>query len=521
MLVVAAIERGRVPVRPAVPTYHIVTLGCAKNRVDSEGMGRVLTERGLAAVDDPAQAEVVIVNTCGFLSASRAESVGVLRDMLDVKRKGQVVIGAGCMPALPGRRAELPEGLDAIISTHEWDTIGDVVGGLLALPPAQIAGCQGMLTSFRRVEAGPSAYVKIADGCDHNCHFCAIPLIKGGQASKRPSDVVREIQELVAAGAKEVVLVAQDTIRYGADLGIRHGLPKLLEMIVEEVPALPWLRMLYIYPSPLTLRLVDVMAEHDALLPYLDMPVQHADKDVLRAMGRPSDVDMTRRLVAHARDRLTDAVMRTTFIVGYPGETERQFATLVDFVREMQFDHVGVFTYSVEEETPSALLPNRVPRHEAEARRDHLMEAQQAISLAKNRALRGERVQVLTEAVGELEDGMGNSEPLTVGRARRHAPEVDGLVFIPGALPIGELVEVTIQDASPYDLWAFPAHAAPTLAQQERARRAARHASARRQSVRPDQAGLLAGSSRRPGRELPAGTGRRVVPLLPARRAGT
>jgi ribosomal protein S12 methylthiotransferase len=501
-----------------MPSFHIVTLGCSKNRVDSEGMSRVLSERGLVATDTAGDAEVVIVNTCGFLAASRAESVGVLREMLDAKRDGQIVIGAGCMPALPDRRSELPAGLDAIVSTHEWDTIGDIVGELLALPPMQIAGCQGMLTSFRRVDAGPSAYVKIADGCDHNCHFCTIPLIKGRQVSKRPSDVVREIHELVEGGTREVVLVAQDTIRYGADLGIKHGLPKLLEMIVEDVPRLPWLRMLYIYPSPLTLRMVDVMAEHDALLPYLDMPIQHADRGILRAMGRPSDVDMTRRLVGHAREKLPDVAMRTTFIVGYPGETEAQFGTLLEFVAEMQFDHVGVFTYSVEDGTPSALLPDRVPADVAEERRGRLMGLQQGISLKKNRALVGQKLQILTEAVGEVEDGLGHSEPITVGRARRHAPEVDGMVFIPGALPIGELVEVTIQDASPYDLWAFPPGVASTAQFQRwaaRARRAAVRESRARHSVRPDQAGRLGGGGR--------GGARRgvVLPLAPARRAGT
>jgi ribosomal protein S12 methylthiotransferase len=485
------------------PTFHIVTLGCSKNRVDSEGMGRVLTERGLSASDDPTNAQVLIVNTCGFLAASRAESVGVIRDLLDAKRDDQLVIASGCMPALPARRAELPEGVDAIISTHEWDTIGDVVGNLLELPNVQIAGCQGMLTSFRRVEAGPSAYVKIADGCDHNCHFCTIPIIKGRQVSKRPSDVVREISELVAGGTKEAVLVAQDTIRYGADLGIKHGLPQLLEMIVEDVPDLEWLRMLYIYPSPLTLRMVDVMSEHDILLPYLDMPIQHADKEVLRSMGRPSDVEMTRRLVDHARNKMPDVTMRTTFIVGYPGETDEQFMTLMNFVEEMQFDHVGVFTYSHEEGTKSALLPNPVPAEIAEERRSALMELQQGISYQKNLALVGQELQVLVEAIGEIEDGEGNSDPITVGRARRHAPEVDGLVFIPGALPIGEMTSVIIQDASPYDLWAVAPDTHVSRDRIDRAGREARRRSRRSHSIRPDQAGRLGETRKRRGRSLP------------------
>jgi ribosomal protein S12 methylthiotransferase len=340
---------------------------------------------------------------------------------------------------------------------------------------------RGDADDLRRVDAGPSAYVKIADGCDHNCAFCTIPRIKGRQASKRPLHVIQEIVDLVAGGTKEVVLVAQDTIRYGADLGMKHGLPQLLEMIAEQVPDLPWLRMLYIYPSPLTLRMVDVLAQHEALLPYLDMPLQHADRDVLRSMNRPSDPEMTRRLIDHARTKLPDLVMRTTFIVGYPGETDDQFAHLLRFVEAEEFDHVGVFTYSPEAGTKAATLPDPVTPEVAEERRGWLMEAQQAISLRKNRALVGTRQPVLIEAIGEIEDERGRVEPISVGRARRHAPEVDGLVFVPGRLPVGELVGVTIEEAAPYDLWA--ARPEPTDATDREGGRAGR-AGDRRATVR-------------------------------------
>jgi ribosomal protein S12 methylthiotransferase len=316
------------------------------------------------------------------------------------------------------------------------------------------AGCEGMLTTFRRAEAGPSAYVKVADGCDHNCAFCTIPSIKGRQVSKRPLHVIQEIVDLVARGTKEIVLVAQDTIRYGADLGMKHGLPSLLESIAEQVPNLPWLRMLYIYPSPLTLRMVDVVAQHESLLPYLDMPLQHADREVLRRMNRPSDPTMTMRLIDHARRSLPGLVMRTTFIVGYPGETDEQFRTLLRFVEEQEFDHVGVFTYSAEAGTKAAALDGAVPVEVAEERRGAIMEAQHRISLRKNRRLVGTTQKVLIEAVGEAEDERGRTEPISVGRASRHAPEVDGLVFVPGAQPVGEFVTVRIAEASPYDLWA-------------------------------------------------------------------
>jgi len=440
-------------------SFHIVTLGCSKNHVDSEGIARVLGEHGLAATDRPEDARVLIVNTCGFLAASRQESVGAINDLLGQRRPDQFVIAAGCMAALGDHRAEIPSGVDAVLPTQEWAQIGRVVDDLLgydalelpaALDPAE------MLHSFNRRHAGPSAYVKVADGCDHGCHFCVIPLIKGRQVSKRPSEVVREIRELVETGTREVVLVAQDTIRYGADLGIKHGLPSLLRMIAEEVPDLPWLRMLYIYPSPLTLRLVDAMAELPMVVPYLDMPIQHADPAVLRAMGRPSSVDMTRRLVDHARSTLPDVTMRTTLIVGYPGESDAQFRALYDFVAEMRFDHVGVFTYSFEANTRSALLLDPVAPAIAAERRAALMELQQGISLAKNRALVGTTLDVLVEAIGDVEDETGATSPISVGRARRHAPEVDGMVFIPGALPVGELVPASVTAAGPYDLWAAP-----------------------------------------------------------------
>jgi ribosomal protein S12 methylthiotransferase len=444
------------PARESERAFHILTLGCSKNRVDSDGMEHLLRARGMTPTQRPDEARVVIVNTCGFLGAARDESVAAIGELLDRRGDGQFVIAAGCMPALGNSKNDIPAGVDHVLSTREWHRIGDVVGDLLGDPPQpEAAGCEGMLTTFSRAQAGPSAYVKVADGCDHACAFCTIPSIKGRQVSKRPLHVLQEIVDLVGQGTKEIVLVAQDTIRYGADLGIKHGLPSLLEQIVEGVPDLPWLRMLYIYPSPLTLRMVDVMADYDALLPYLDMPIQHADPTVLRTMNRPSDVTMTRRLIDHARAKLPDVTMRTTLIVGYPGETDEQFQRLYDFVVEQEFDHVGVFTYSPEPGTKAVALDlPAVPRDVAEERRNAIMEVQQGISLRKNRALVGQTLEVLIEAVGEAEDEAGNTEPISVGRARRHAPEVDGLVFVSGAQPVGSLMELEIAEAAPYDLWA-------------------------------------------------------------------
>ncbi|MFM9108224.1 MAG: 30S ribosomal protein S12 methylthiotransferase RimO [Chloroflexota bacterium] len=489
-------------------TFHIATLGCSKNRVDSDGMDHLLRQRGMAPAGSPEGARVVIVNTCGFLGAAREESVGVIREALAARQPGQVVIAAGCMPALGNYANDIPAGVDHVLTTREWFRIGEVVAGLLGEEVAdETAGCEGMLTTFRKEDAGPSAYVKIADGCDHACAFCTIPAIKGRQVSKRPLHVLAEVVDLVSRGTKEVVLVAQDTIRYGADLGMKHGLTDLLESIAEQAPDLPWVRMLYIYPTPLTMRLVDTMARHAALLPYLDMPIQHADRGVLRTMNRPSDIDMTRRLIDHARATLTGPVLRTTLIVGYPGETDAAFQTLHDFIREQELDHVGVFTWSPEPGTKAMDLDlPRVPAAVAEERRNAIMELQQGISLKKNRALVGTVQQVLIEAVGEAEDAEGNVEPISAGRARRHAPEVDGMVFVPGSLPVGALVDLEIGEAGPYDLWAVPTGGSGAAVRPSEARaRAARAAKAR--------ARLARRGGNRPERR---GSGRPLPVLQPA-----
>ncbi len=438
-------------------TFSIVTLGCAKNRVDSEGMGVLLHDRGLTQTDQPSDADVVIVNTCGFLGAARQESVDVLGEIIGERKSGQFVIAAGCMPALRDYREDLPTGVDAVLTTREWFRIGDTVGGLFGeAPQPLVAGCDGLTTTFLHAEAGPSAYVKIADGCDHACAFCTIPTIKGGQASKRPLYVLQEIVDLVSRGTSEIVLVSQDTIRYGFDLETAYSLPELLEDLVEQVPNMPWLRLLYIYPNRTVTRLIDTMAKHDSLVNYIDMPLQHASPAVLRRMLRPSNMTMVRDLLDYARSTLPDVALRTTFIVGFPGETEEDFQMLCDFVEEQEFDHVGVFTYSAEPGTVSFTMGEHVPADVAEERRDRLMKLQQSISLQKNETLVGRSFSVLIEAVGESELEDGSTEPISIGRLWRHAPEVDGMVFLPGSLPVGEFVTARVSEAAHYDLWAEP-----------------------------------------------------------------
>jgi ribosomal protein S12 methylthiotransferase len=298
--------------------------------------------------------------------------------------------------------------------------------------------------------------VKIADGCDHACAFCTIPSIKGRQASKRPLHVLQEVVDLVSRETKEIVLVSQDTIRYGSDLGTKNGLPELMRAIATQVPDLPWLRVLYIYPNPHVLTMIDAMAEHESLLSYIDMPLQHAAPSVLRRMLRPSDPRLTGRLLDHARRTLPDCALRTTLITGFPGETDDEFRQLLRFIETEEFDHVGVFTYSAEPGTVAFSLAEAVPSELAEERRGLIMEAQQAISFRKNRRRVGERVTVLIEAIGEAEDHQGKVEPVSVGRTWWNAPEVDGLVFLPGALPVGSMIRADVVDAAEYDLWAEP-----------------------------------------------------------------
>ncbi|HID62719.1 MAG TPA: 30S ribosomal protein S12 methylthiotransferase RimO, partial [Anaerolineae bacterium] len=304
-------------------------------------------------------------------------------------------------------------------------------------PPGRIA------EPTRGALQGASAYLKIADGCSAPCAFCAIPAIKGPARSRPLETIVAEAQQLVERGAKEIILIAQDTTAYGRDRGERDALPTLMEAVLTAAPDLQWLRLMYAYPQHVTPRLIEVMARHTRICHYLDIPLQHGHPEVLRRMNRPHDVDEVRRLVADLREAMPDIALRTSFIVGYPGETEEEFSALLDFVAEIAFDRVGVFTYSREEGTEAAGLPSQVPAEVKEERYVRLMELQQGISLARNRRVVGRVLEVLVE---------GQGQGLSVGRSYRDAPGIDGLVIVEGELPVGEMVPVRITGAMEYDL---------------------------------------------------------------------
>lgn len=438
----------------AGPRFYIASLGCPKNTVDSSGMAVLLQRAGYEATQQPTEADVVIVNTCGFIGPARAESLEYLQEIAEQSRGDQKVVAAGCWAQRePEKLLDLVPELDAVIGTRTWHALPALLAELRQRPERLIhteqrravlpeeAGAPGYALS------GPSAFLKIAEGCSRQCAFCAIPLIKGPTVSRSVESILEDAVRLQELGVLEINLIAQDSTFYGSDLGMEDGLAFLLERLVERVPYVPWLRVLYAFPGYVTPRFVDVMAEHPQVLPYVDIPLQHAHPNVLRRMRRPPDVGKVRCTVETLRERMPQVCLRSTFIVGYPGETEEEFLTLLHFIEDMRFDRVGVFKYSHEPGTPAAELEDDVPEEVKDARLDALMVAQQRISLEKNRALVGQELTVLLEGVG---DG------LTVGRSYRDAPEIDGLVLISEELAPRRLIRVRVSQAMVYDLVGEP-----------------------------------------------------------------
>jgi ribosomal protein S12 methylthiotransferase len=313
------------------------------------------------------------------------------------------------------------------------------------------------LKRFRRKAKGPSAYVKISEGCDHKCAFCIIPAIRGKHVSRPVEEIAGEVAELTGQGVREVVLIAQDSTYYGVDLGLRDGLAHLFDRIVEAAPDAMWLRLMYAYPTQLTPRMIETMARHPQIARYIDIPLQHAHPDMLRRMKRPNDVERNRRLIGQLREAMPDIAVRTTFIVGFPGETDEEFKALLDFLDEMKFDNVGMFTYSPEKGTPAADMPGQVPEKVKMKRYREAMLRQQKISAAKNHRLVGQTMRVLIDGTGTLQDGKGRTVPIYAGRTYRQAPEVDGMVFLKASgrkeLTPGDVVEARITESTEYDLW--------------------------------------------------------------------
>lgn len=430
----------------------MISLGCAKNTVDSDSMAQILASSGYQSTDQPAQARILIVNTCGFIAPAREESYEVLQELAAHKRQGQILIAAGCLTQRYGEEVvrRVP-GIDGILGTRRWMDILEVVdalrqgkhpGPLYHLPEAATVGKDehGVL---RAGVQGKSAFIKIADGCRRPCAFCAIPLIKGTAVSRSMEVIIDEARLLSGMGMHELNLIAQDTTDYGYDLGLKDGLAKLLEKLTRAVPGVDWIRLMYAYPGYITDRLIEVMSSHSQVLHYLDIPLQHAHPDTLRRMKRPANMDWVYRTLEKMRHVMPDLALRTTFIVGYPGETDEEFQALLDFVEEIRFDRVGTFQFSFEPGTASEPLGDPVPPEVKEERYDRLMTLQQQISLERNQAFIGKTLDVLFE---------GQGDGISLGRSYRDAPEIDGLVIVEEPVSQGALLPVRITGAMAYDL---------------------------------------------------------------------
>lgn len=438
--------------------FFLLSLGCSKNTVDSESMAALLGQAGFRGNGNPEDAEILIVNTCGFIEAARQESYSALCDLAASKHPGQLLIAAGCLSQRYGQdlAQEVP-GLDGVIGTRRWMDIVPFVRDLRQrihpqtfyhLPAEALTVGRDERGIHRVAIQGSSAYLKISDGCRRPCAFCAIPQIKGTLVSRPAEKIIEEARQLHEAGVKEIIIISQDSTDYGHDLGIRNGLSKLLNDLVKAVPDVPWLRIMYAYPGYVTDELIETMASHPQILPYLDIPLQHGHRETLKRMRRPANLDWVYKTISKLRDSMPDIAIRTTFIVGYPGETDEEFEELKGFVRDLRFDRVGVFTYSFEESTPSATVSWQVPEETKSSRRAELLELQRQISLERNQAQIGKTLPILVEGYG---DG------LSLGRSYRDAPEVDGLVIVPAELPVGSMVPIQIDGAMVYDLTGVPA----------------------------------------------------------------
>lgn len=435
-------------------TFHLVSLGCAKNTVDSDSMAQLLLNDGYRMVETPERASVLIVNTCGFIGPAKQESLDVLHKLAESKLDGQVLIAAGCLTQRYGAEvAQKVPGVDGVLGTRRWMDIVQVVRELRKgphpeplyhLPEAPTVGADEG-GAVRAAITGASAYLKVADGCRRPCAFCAIPLIKGTAVSRPLETIIEEAKLLRDDGIRELILIAQDTTDYGHDLGMKDGLAVLLENLTTQVPDLDWIRVMYAYPGYVTDRLIDVMASQKQVLPYLDMPLQHAHPKTLYRMKRPSNMDWVRNTLAKMRAKIPNLAMRTTFIVGYPGETEEEFQALVDFVEGTRFDRVGAFQFSFEPGTTSEPLGDPVPAEVKQERYERIMELQQNISLQVNQGYVGKTLDVLVE---------GFNNGVSIGRSYRDAPEIDGLVLIESRVKIGEIVPARITGAMAYDLTA-------------------------------------------------------------------
>ena len=432
--------------------YHIVTLGCPKNTTDSERIARSLESAGHRATADRGEADVVVLNTCGFIDDAKQESAQAAQLLAEERGDGQRLLVTGCWSEIERERVQATVNVDAIFGIEAWDEIRAALGS--ADEPAERDIPES--GPSRTGQAGqPSAYLKISDGCARPCTFCNIPQIKGRQfRSAAPDAVIAEARELTDRGARELVLVAQDSTSYGSEWGDADGLARLLERLAAEVPATRWLRLMYAYPGFVTPSLIEAMAAIPQVCHYLDIPLQHGSAATLRRMKRPHNMRMVRETLERLRAAMPDIAIRTTFIVGFPGETNEEFGELLDFCREARFDRAGAFTYSPQPGTPAAAMGGQLSERVKRRRHRRLMGLLGEIAAERNAEQVGRELEILVESEpGQTtEDG----EAVFAGRSYREAPEVDGLVFCDGAALPGSMPRVRIIEALGHDLWATP-----------------------------------------------------------------
>jgi ribosomal protein S12 methylthiotransferase len=454
-----------------------VSLGCPKNLVDSEVMLGMAEKDGHEITADASQADVLVVNTCAFIDRAKQESIDTILEMAELKKQaaGRKLVVTGCMAERYREelKKEIPE-IDAVYGTGEVEGLAGFMAGNrepgagsrqpgAAIPmtfhktpvfgvdlPTYIYDAD---TPRKRVTPGHYAYVKIAEGCDYKCAFCIIPKMRGHYRSRSIDSIVKEAQQLAAQGVKELLLISQDTTFYGIDRGERGALPKLLQAL-NGVAGIEWIRLLYLYPTTITSEVIDAIADLDKVVKYIDLPLQHASDAVLKRMKRPGTRQSYRRLLENIRARIPNAALRTTFIVGFPGETEDDFAELEAFIDEVGFDHVGVFTYSHEEGTSAHDLEDDVPDAVKESRQERLMARQRDIVTARQQSRLGERTRLVV-------DGQSSEHELVLqGRLAGQAPEIDPVVYLtdcdPSQIAMGTFIDVEIVGAESYDLVARP-----------------------------------------------------------------
>ncbi|SES68867.1 SSU ribosomal protein S12P methylthiotransferase [Natronincola peptidivorans] len=433
-------------------TIYLESLGCSKNLIDAEIMLGLLNKYGYKLTTNKFKADIIIVNTCGFIDTAKEESVNKIIEMGILKKeKLKLLIVTGCLGERYANELlkELPE-VDAIIGTGDYSEIIDVIHeSLQGNKTIRIGNIDRVYDeSLPRFQTSPSysAYVKISDGCNNYCTYCIIPKLRGKYRSRKIENITREVEKLAQKGVKEVILIAQDTTRYGIDLYQEYMLPKLLEEL-SKIHGIEWIRILYCYPEMITDELIDTIAKHDNICKYIDIPIQHCSNEILKKMNRRTTKDKLIEVINRLRKRIPNIVIRTSLIIGFPGEEEKHFDELVDFIKEIKFERLGAFAYSQEENTPAAKMSNQVPKDVKDLRQKKIMEIQQQISLEKNKGKIGELIEVLVE-----EKLDGSNEYL--GRTKGDAPDIDGVVYIQSksSLKPGDIIKVKINNALEYDL---------------------------------------------------------------------